>query len=535
MKTCHKNIVYGLAFLLTLLLVFGCEDSARKQGKGKLVTETNLGTTIGSLVEVFTPETIRVQSYGLVGGLKGTGSVECPPEIRNYLIGYIRKQLPHFKNIEKLISSKNTAVVRLRALMPTAVTKNKNFDVQVSALPGTQTTSLGGGQLWGAELFERGRFAIGAKAPAKVEGPIYIDKIDESKIDLKSGFILGGGNVADVYSITLALRQPDFIIASRIRNRLIEHFGTDVAKAISDSQVDIAVPPKYAKQKQRFIAIVKATFLAETEEIVKQRINTSVRELAVSKNKYAHEIALEAIGNRCLDKLKILLNSSNEEVRFRTARCMLNLGNDKGLDALRKIALDKISGYRIEALETITRSGTRNDAAAISRRLLRDNDLDIKLAAYEQLRKINDIAITQQLVANSFYMEQISYSDDKAIFVSRRGQPRIALFGSKIKCRDNIFIQSSNNNITINAPEGQKYVSLMRKHPTHKNVIIELKSTFTLSDIILKLCKEPVPKTDRAQPGLGVSYSDAIVILKQMCDKGAVDAEFRAGPLPKTH
>jgi hypothetical protein len=32
---------------------------------------------------------------------------------------------------------------------------------------------------------------------------------------------------------------------------------------------------------------------------------------------------------------------------------------------------------------------------------------------------------------------------------------------------------------------------------------------------------------------LGVPYSDAIALLKQMVDKNAIDAQFVAGPLPK--
>ena len=38
--------------------------------------------------------------------------------------------------------------------MPVAVSKNQYFDVMVTALPGTQTTLLEGGELWGANLDE---------------------------------------------------------------------------------------------------------------------------------------------------------------------------------------------------------------------------------------------------------------------------------------------------------------------------------------------------------------------------------------------
>ena len=42
----------------------------------------------------------------------------------------------------------------------------------------------------------------------------------------------------------------------------------------------------------------------------------------------------------------------------------------------------------------------------------------------------------------------------------------------------------------------------------------------------------PVTEALHRVAALGVSYADAIVLLKEMCDKGAVAAEFRAGPMP---
>ncbi|MHC4488160.1 MAG: hypothetical protein ACYSW7_03135 [Planctomycetota bacterium] len=92
-------------------------------------------------------------------------------------------------------------------------------------------------------------------------------------------------------------------------------------------------------------------------------------------------------------------------------------------------------------------------------------------------------------------------------------------------------MQSADGNITINAPAGQKYVSIMRKVPTRPGAIAQLTSSFELADIIRTLCEEP--RTEQGRGGLGVSYAEMMAILKQMYDKGAVKAEFRAGPLPK--
>ena len=145
---------------------------------------------------------------------------------------------------------------------------------------------------------------------------------------------------------------------------------------------------------------------------------------------------------------------------------------------------------------------------------------------------MDDITMTRQLVARNFYLEQIVQIPQKSVFVARSGQPRIVLFGAPIRCKQNIFIQSTDGNITINAPAGQEFVSIMRKHPKRPNVVIQLKSSYELSDIIRKLCEEPVKEKGEGQAGLNVSYGEMIALLKQMCDKGAIDAKFYAGPLP---
>jgi hypothetical protein len=211
---------------------------------------------------------------------------------------------------------------------------------------------------------------------------------------------------------------------------------------------------------------------------------------------------------------------------------MLNLGSDVGLETLRQIASTKNSFYRIDALEAIMAAASRNDAAVISRKLLRDDDFKIRLAAYEQLRELDDILITQELIARDFFLEQITQTPHKGIYVSRSGLPRIVLFGAPLYCRENIFVQSPDGNITINAPPGQQYVTIIRKHPKRPNVILQLKSSFELSDIIRTLCEEPLKKEGKRRVGLNVSYAEGIALLQQMCYIEAVEAEFRAGPLP---
>jgi len=518
-----------MAVLLVVCFSGGCESSA-----GPLGPKVDLGVTIGSLVKVVTPGLIAVEGYSIVGGLRGTGSGECPTRVRRYLEQYILKQLPEPRmDVDGFINSSDTAVVRVYGVMPTAVTESRDFDVMVSALPGTQTTSLEGGWLYSAELKQLGRFRIATRILGVAEGAVFIDTLESIRADKRVGYVVGGGTVLGEYPINLVLRKPDFKFANAIRNRLNGRFGPDTAKAMTRGRIELRVPAKYGKQQQRFISMAKAMYLLETPEVTKERIKSLVGMLAVSDDDGLSEIALEAIGNESLGKLSALLNSGYEQVRLRAARCMLNLGSDAGLETLRTIAMDKNSALRVEALEALTAGAKRNDAAATGRRLLQDENFEIRLAAYEQMRQIDDITVMRRPVARSFYLDQISQTQYKSIYVSRSGEPRIVIFGVPILCRDNMFVQSANGEITIDSRAGQKYVSVMRKHPTRPTVVGPLRCSLELGDIIQTLCEEPVRKTENGRIGLGVSYAEMIGLLKQMCEKGAIEAEFKAGPLPR--
>jgi hypothetical protein len=310
-------------------------------------------------------------------------------------------------------------------------------------------------------------------------------------------------------------------------------FGESTARAVLSDRVEVMVPAHYKNRKESFISMVKAMYLSQEPDATLERIRTHVKNLADSKDKYKSEIALEAIGNQSLSSLNALLNSPDERVRLHAARCMLNLGSDAGLSTLRHIAMDTNSPNRLEALKAIAVGARRPDAKSISRKLLQDDDFRITLAAYKHLRQLGDIAITQGFIGRNFYLEQTAQTNHKIIYASRNGQPQIVLFGAPIECNSNIFVESADGEITINTPAGRDYVTIMRKHPKRPGIVARLNSSFNLGNIIKTLCEEPPKEEGKGRGGLGVSYTEAIVLLKRMCEKGAINAEFHAGDLPK--
>ncbi len=528
----RKQAVTAAALIAALLL--SCTSVPKEKPQLSDLSE-ELDRTIGSVAEVVAFKPVPVEGYGLVAGLAGTGSSECPLQIREYLRQFILRQLPKLSTIsaDKLISSRDTAVVRIYGLIPPAASKGQSFDLVVVALEGTQTTSLAGGRLYTAELSPYTGWQQSSRILASAQGPVLIDKIDNEAVDERTGYVLGGGSIADDYRVALTLAQPDYRLASVIRSRLNQRFGATTADAVSAGLIYLNLPDKYKGRKEKFVSLVREMYMAEQEQLTEQRISALVQELAVGKDKEAAEAGLEVIGKGSLKKLSVLLNSSNETTRFRTARCMLNLGDDRGLGVLRETALNGPKERRIEAINAIGRAAKRNDAIAILKGLLSDGDFDVRMAAYENMTRLEDISITRRVVGNNFYLETVQRGGPKAVFVSRRSEQKIVLFGGRIRCQQNFFTESPDGSIVIDAPAGKDFVSLMRRHPKRGTLMGPLQSSFELADIIKTLGEEPVQKGELRRIGLGVPYSSIASILKRMCENGAVQAEFHVGPPPE--
>ena len=210
----------------------------------------------------------------------------------------------------------------------------------------------------------------------------------------------------------------------------------------------------------------------------------------------------------------------------------MGVATDRGLAALRNVVMDKDSPYRREALDAIAVLARRRDAALLVQRLLRDDDVRLVLAAYEHLRRMQNPAVTQELVGRSFYLEQVTQTSHKAVYVSRSGQPRIVIFGGPLICRDNLFVESPGGGVLIDSRAGQDYVAITRSRPSGLGVIGPVRTGFALRDIVRTLGSEPAAA--KGTPvGLGVSYGEIAVLLQQLVAKDAVDAAFWAGPLPK--
>ena len=517
-----------------LLILSGCGPE-KKPIPPDLEAYVDLNTTVGTLVQLLQYNAVPVRGFGVVAGLNGTGSAECPPALRAELERYIRQQLPKTDDLNprKFLDSSDTAVVEINGVIPALARQGQTFDVQVTPISRTQTTSLDGGYLYTALLKERSiymRYDQYARTFATAQGQLFRDTIDTQ--NSASWYLLGGGIVQNEVQLTMALYQPNFRAANAIRNRINERFGSGVAQAISAAEVRITIPPRFQHQKDRFIRMLQLLYLSDDSALRQQYIEKLLQELQNPANATNAEIGLESIGKSVIDSLYPLLSSQNQDLRFHVARCMLNIGDDRALPVLEPFCKNTTSPYCLPAIEAVGQATKPRKAEPILLRAVESVDLKVRLAAYNQLDLMKSPSISRNLVADSFLIDRVFCGGPPMIYVYRSEFPKIVLFASPIQCSPDIFLLSDDGNVTLNAKPGDKYVSISRKHPSRPRVIGPIHAGRELSMLIRAMGENAdLKRYPGVQPGLSLPYQDIIRILKKMSDSGAVQAGFQQGPM----
>ncbi len=528
-----KNILF-LLFAAMFSLLSSCTTSSQRTPEQD---EVNLDNTIADLARIVESPAIAVRGFGIVAGLFGTGSSECPPQLRQELEKYIWQQVPQAGAINPrgFIDSLDTAVVEVVGVIPPMAAAGQGFDIVVRPLSSTQTTSLNGGYLYTIELKELSRFTQFnqySKTIARAQGPIFTDR--NAQADGSQWYVLGGGYPLTDVTISLLLNRPDFMVANAIRNRINERFGPKVATAVSSGEILLRIPEKYNRDKPRFLVMLRQLYLAEQSALRERRIDTLIEQLRTAEDKLLPETALEGLGRAALDDLAVLLESDDPVLRFHAARCMANIGDNRAIAILRDIIYDSEIplSFRTDAIRTVGQNARLIEADPIFLRAFSEDNIELRIATYETALASKSSCINRTLIAGNFFVDRVLCDGPKGIYALRKDRPGVILFGSPLRCGDNVFIQSDNGEITINSRPGDKHLSVSRKHPGRPRVIGPLASGFELTQLIRTLGESPEQrKGTTTLPGLALSYGQIIEILEKMCLVKAVDAQFYQGPV----
>jgi flagellar basal body P-ring protein FlgI len=521
---------------LLLAIVAGCgSPSGREVPAGSGISEEE-GVQIGDLADM--PELMPslVEGYGIVAGLGENGSSECPLDVLSYLKRYTRVMMPTSReDPENLIRSKDTAVVKVTGRIKPGTRKGGHFDVMVSPIQGSQTRSLAGGQLYTTELMAPGKALAGGQVLAAAGGPVFTDTISQN-VDIRTGWVLGGGSAYSDYPLFLKLKKPDFKMASAIRNRIIQRFGPGTAVTENEVLIVLTPPKRFESRGRDFVTLVKAIYVVESDELNARRAAILSGRLASGQDMARSEASLIGLGRISSPHVRKILGSENEDVRLRAARVMLSYGEYDVLGVLRAILYDSKSGLRMEAIHTIAEWAPAEQTCGLLSKLLGDADMAIRLAAVDELVQCGSSLVARENVGGKLFLDIVESSGSPVIYATRTGGPRIVLFGRDLKAQGDVFLTAADNGVTLNGRWDSDNITVIRHRRSGTGVVGQpLVTSRLVADIIRNLSASPMVEGEKVTlTGLNVAYSDTLEVLKLACEKGYVKAAFVAGEMEKT-
>ena len=190
--------------------------------------------------------------YGLVVGLNGTGDTLVDGQFTKQSLKAMLNRLG-VKPTDAGLDSKNVAAVMVTAVLPPFARQGNRIDVTVSAL-GDAKSLLGGTLLvtpvLGADgevyAVAQGQLAVGGFSASGAAETIVKGVPTSARI--ASGAIVErevGFEMANMESVTLSLRNPDFTTARRIAQAINAFLGTAAARPSDPTTVHVEVPDSY--------------------------------------------------------------------------------------------------------------------------------------------------------------------------------------------------------------------------------------------------------------------------------------------------
>lgn len=497
-----------------------------------------------------------VRGYGLVVGLRGTGSRDIPPALRAHMLQEIARggfgsESSGYGHVtpESLLDSEDTAVVIVEAVIPPgsvarqsfgqSVMPGTRFDVRVYADPRTGTTSLEGGRLYTTEL-RPGPLRVGggqAFALAHAAGPIFInpfaepDAVERDTITRTVGLILNGGEVTRRIPVKMRLATPSHARAMMLQNSINARFPQEpgqsdpTARGESEQSLEITVPPSYRDDPIAFMNLLRHSTirLADPEAVA-----VSIRRVLLSDPSVATAAAArwQALGKRAIPVFKDLYDYPEELPRLAALRAGAKLNDALVVPHLIEMAEAASNDYRVEAINLLAEMQVDPRIDRSLRELLNDAAVDVRLAAYEALVERRDPSLDRIIVDGGKFVVDLIESSRPMIYITQFGQPRIAVFGRDLAIERPVFLSIWSNLLMIKDLEESPYLEVYYRQDA-QDIQGEIHRVEpTLADLVPFLGHTTT--IERSQPGLGLSYAETVGALYQIWRQDYIDADFKA-------
>lgn len=474
---------------------------------------------------------IQVESVGLVTGLRGTGSDPPPSPQRAALIDDMQARGVDRPN--SILASPSTAMVLVRGILRPGIQKGDRFDLEVRVPARSETTSLRGGYLLETRLKQLAVLSDNqiheGTLLARGEGPVMIDPsadATDDRVMLCRGRVLGGGVALKSRPLGLVLRpgHQNVMNSSRVAtavNRRFHWFDGGVKKGVAtaktDEFIELSLHPRYKENLARYMAVVRAVPIRESETERLQRIAQLRAELLDPATTADAAIQLEAIGPQAVDALLAGLGSPRVEVRFHAAEALAYLDRREAAEPLGRIAREE-PALRVFALGALS---AMDDYAAYEQ--LRDMlDLPSAETRYGAFRALCGMNRQDPLVAGERLNDQFSYhvvdsSGPPMVHVTWNRRPELVLFGKDQCFRLPIAVNAGNQIMVTGTSEGEIAVSRFAVGETDQRRVVSTR----------------VDEVIRAIAELGGTYPDVVQAIQEAKAAGAFTGRFEVDALPE--
>lgn len=551
-----------LAVLVLLGVLIGCANveqagprprSAELSGEGRsLDVPLILRGTVSSETILLGFEDVIVHGYGLVVGLNGTGDRTQPAPVRAHMLmemsrrGIGSEVYGFSTDPERVLSSPDTAVVIVEAVVPPGAPKGASFDVRVHALPNHETTSLEGGTLYTTEL----RPVVGGSmlpptgsrqaAPLAVArgqiftNPFSLPDSDGSEsptvVNARVGRILGGGTTSKDMPLKLKLPMPSHARTKMIEQAINTYFPQETgqreqtARGESGDSIRVNVPPSYRNRTREFALLLQHTSIqtAAVERSVQQ-----VNQLVI-ENPISAEIASwrwQAFGRAALPAIKKFYDYPDERPRLAALRAGARLDDALVIHPLIDLAKNGSRAARMDAMELLgdMRANPAIDVAL--RELLDDEDVQVRLSAYESLSKRHSGLFIDRYVVDGKFSLDIVDSTRPLVYVTQQREPRIVIFGRDLAIVRPSTYAAWNNNFMLRGDLDNEKVDI-RFHDERTGETTRFLIEPGLHAFIPFLGHRTT--IERPSPGLGLNYSQTVSIIHALTQNNLVRAPFMA-------
>ncbi len=504
---------------------------------------------------------IVVRGYGLVVDLNGTGSSDIPPAIRAHMIDLMDRQGVGQMSYnaggispETLLNSTDTAVVIVEGVIPPASvgrltppsiagrTANSIpgtiFDLRVFADPNTGTTSLEGGRLYTTDL-RPGPIVVGSRQAsilAKGKGSIFINPFTNpsgqsaTSVNKLTGRILNGGEVMEDMPLKLMLMEPSHtrvrIVQDAVNRRFPQESGQQDATATgkSDAVIELTVPPSMRNNTEDYVQLVMHVTLrqANAESVA---LSTQKLLLADVDNASTAYWRWCAIGDRALPLVRELYDDPEEQPRLAALRTGAFLGDPIVGKHLRKLGTSGELGQRLEAAELMKTLPEDPRTDRTLREMLNDQDVEVRLRAYEALAERNDPLMKRTSISGKFMLDQVE-SDYPMIYISQSKLPRIAIFGGELSIEQPITMGAWENRLLIQDSNEHDDKIEVYYRPARGGGARILQTDKSVGEFIESLAHQPDP--DDPRPGLDLTYSETVGAIHAVWNQGYLASDFKA-------